>query len=367
MYFGFTEDEKLTKNSIHRMFQNEYPIEKVRKFVDEPTFSNELHQQICEMGFTGILSKDGEKFENIMHLLAVFEEAGKALIPYPLIESVVGTYALSLDSAKSEVCDSVMSGEQLLTVAWESNGEPYAIAQNDGYAAYGSFYGVPFAGNADLILAFFRIKGTNNKPSTESVPVIVNRNHPSVHVTSVQSMDMTYPLYNVEISNYPFTSKEIVNAGVESPQLKREMENLAALFASAEMLGMADEVLNKTVEYTKLRKQFGQEIAKFQALKHMAADMFVMVESCRSAVMYAGWAAEQGVEPETISIAKAYTSQSSMTITGMAIQMHGGIGYTWECEMHMYFKRARRTGSHYGDPYLHRERLMKQVVKEVGM
>jgi len=362
MYFGYTDDEKIVKKSVRDLFQDKFNIEKVRKFIDNPEFPRELQEQIAGIGLIGLISREGDKVENLMPLLAAFEEFGRALIPYPLIESVTGAYALSLDPNQVELLGRVMEGQALLTVAWESEGEPAAEKGSDGYTASGSFIGVPFANAADHILAFFTLRGTN-----ELAAVVLNRDHPGVRVSVMESMDHTFTQCKVDVSNYSFTEKDMVRTDIGAARLKAEMEDLAALFASAELTGVAEEAFNKTVEYTKIRKQFGQEIARFQALKHMAANMYVWVESCKVAVLYAGWAREEGVEPETISIAKAYASQAAMRVTGMCIQMHGGIGYTWESDMHLYFKRARRAGSQYGDAYLHRERVMQHAIKAAGL
>lgn len=366
MYFGFSEEEKMLKRSVHDLLKKHVPIDAVRAFIEAPKVSKPLQKLIGQQGLLGMISQEGDHYEGILLAAAVFEEAGKALLPFPLIEGVLGTYVLSKDETKEELYGQVLEGEQLVTIAWYDNGAAKMYEQGGQFAAYGSFHGVPFADDADKILAFFQAQGTGGTPALEKTLVILDRHHPALSVHPLKAMDLTMPVYRVEVANYPVTEADIVMKPGDGLQLWRELQQLGALFASAEMLGLSDEVLYKTVEYTKVRKQFGQEIGKFQALKHMAADMYLMLESSRVAIIYAGWALESGTEPESVSVAKAYTSEAALEITGNAIQMHGGIGYTWESDLHLFFKRARRSSSAFGDIFSHREQVMQAVLKQVG-
>lgn len=366
MYFGFSEEEKMLKKSVHDLLKKHVPIETVRKFIEEPNVSRSLQNLIGQQGIMGMVSREGDKYEGILLAVAAFEEAGKTLLPFPLIEGVLGTYVLSRDESKEDLYGEVLEGKQLLTIAWHENGAAKMYEQGDGYAAFGSFHGVPFADDADKIMAFFQAQGTGMTPSEEATLVILDRHHPAVNVQPLKAMDLTMPVYRVEVANYPVTAADIVLQPGDGQALRQEMQQLGALFASAELLGLSDAVLYKTVEYTKVRKQFGQEIGKFQALKHMAADMYVMLESSRVAIIYGGWAMEEGTEPESVSIAKAYASEAAQEITGMAIQMHGGIGYTWESDLHLFFKRARRLSGAFGDIFSHRERVLQAVLQQIG-
>mgnify|MGYP001282613059 CR=1 FL=1 len=366
MYFGFSDEEKMLKKSFRDLMEKHAPIDYVRKFIDEPKVSKSLQNLIGQQGILGMVTRNGDRYEGVLFAVAAFEEAGKALLPFPLLEGVLGTYALSRDETKEDLYAEVLEGRQLVTIAWHENGAPKLYRQGEGYAAFGSFHGVPFADDADRILAFFQAQGTGMTPSEETTLVILDRRHPAVSVHPLKAMDLTMPVYRVEVAGYPVTENDIILKPGDGLGLRREFEQLGALFASAEMLGLSDAVLYKTVEYTKVRKQFGQEIGKFQALKHMAADMYLMLESSRVAIIYAGWALESGTEPESVSIAKAYTSEAAMEITGMAIQMHGGIGYTWESDMHLYFKRARRSAAAFGDMFAHRERVIQTLLEKVG-
>ena len=137
----------------------------------------------------------------------------------------------------------------------------------------------------------------------------------------------------------------------------------AAVGASAEMLGAARRCLDMSVGYAKVREQFGQLIGTFQAIRHKCAEMLMEVENSHSAVYYAAWALEAGAEdaPVAASICKSYVSDSARRVCGDAIQVHGGIGFTWEYDLHLYFKRAKSLEVQFGDAAYHRELIAKHV------
>jgi alkylation response protein AidB-like acyl-CoA dehydrogenase len=139
----------------------------------------------------------------------------------------------------------------------------------------------------------------------------------------------------------------------------RRILDRAAVALSAEMLGGAERVLELSVEYAKERVQFDRPIGSFQAVKHRAADMLLEVESLRSAVYYAAWAVERDHPDASLaaSMAKAYASDAYRRVASSGIQIHGGIGFTWEHDLHLYFKRARASEAAFGDATWHRERM----------
>ena len=137
----------------------------------------------------------------------------------------------------------------------------------------------------------------------------------------------------------------------------------AAVMSSAEMLGAARRCLDMSVEYAKVREQFGQPIGSFQAIRHKCADMLLETENSHSAVYYAAWALDAGAEDAATaaSIAKSYVGEASRKVCGDAIQVHGGIGFTWEYDLHLYMKRAKALEPLYGDAEYHRELITRHV------
>lgn len=361
MYFGYSDDERILKNSVHELFRKHVPIAEIRKLVDEPAVSKTLQGVIGEQGLLGVLSRQGGGYEGVLMANAILEEAGRVLLPYPLIEGIIAAHFLSRDEGKAGLYDEIVAGSSLATFAWHARGAPRIYETNGKLVAKGSFEGAPFAASADNILAFFE-----GPKAGETALVVLDRSDPAVTVTPQKCMDVSMPLDRVEVADMPLDDERVVLGLGKGGDLAGEARQLGALFAAAELVGLADEALGRAVEYAKIRKQFGQEIGKFQALKHMAAEMYLLGESSRVAVLYAGWALESATEPEAVSIAKAYASDAANEITGQAIQMLGGIGFTWESDMHFYFKRARRAASSFGDAYAHRERVLRAIAAGQG-
>jgi alkylation response protein AidB-like acyl-CoA dehydrogenase len=170
-------------------------------------------------------------------------------------------------------------------------------------------------------------------------------------------MDLTRKLYVVEFSATP---AEKIGS---TPNLSRAFDIATAALA-AELVGGMQRTLDITVEYAKTRKQFGKPIGMFQAVQHQCADMYLETESSRSAVYYAGWALEEN-SPDAataVSIAKMYASDAARTVGNRGIQIHGGMGFTWENDVHLYYRRAKASETVFGDATFHRERIASMVI-----
>lgn len=370
MFFGFNDEEKMLRRSVREMFKNKNTAEHVRSFMEEQTISKDMQKLLGEQGLLGIIDLDGsqEEGKGIVNAILVAQEAGRYLVTYPLLESMVGVAALKASNKHTKLVSEIESGKKVVTVAWV-NVDAKARKSENGYVIDGTLREVPFAKDADVILANIRVLGKGQTPSEEETLVVIDPKSPNLVIRDANSMDLTYPLYDVSLLNYPLDESAVVNKmGMGSGQKAMEqMRKIGALLLSAELVGCAERTLYDTVEYTKQRKQFGKLIGSFQAMKHMAADMYVKVESGKSAVEYAAWAVDTDNEEAdlAVSIAKSYTSSSGVQVCGDAIQMHGGIGFTWENDMHLFFKRARRSAAVLGDSYSHREKIAKVAIDEV--
>jgi alkylation response protein AidB-like acyl-CoA dehydrogenase len=170
-------------------------------------------------------------------------------------------------------------------------------------------------------------------------------------------MDMTRPQYSVRLTDVP--AEKLGN----SVGLARGLE-IATAAIVAEMVGGMQRTLELTVEYAKTRKQFGKPIGIFQAVQHQCADMYLETESARSAAYYAAWALEENAPDASpaVSIAKLYASDAGRTVGNRGIQVHGGMGFTWENDVHLYYRRAKASETMLGDATFHRERLARLVI-----
>jgi alkylation response protein AidB-like acyl-CoA dehydrogenase len=173
----------------------------------------------------------------------------------------------------------------------------------------------------------------------------------------MHGIDMTRKLYSVQFDNAP---AEKIG---ETSALARALD-IATVALAAEMVGGMQRTLDLTVEYAKARKQFGKPIGMFQAVQHHCADMYLETESSRSAVYYAAWALQENAPDaaSAVSIAKMYASDASRTVGNRGIQVHGGMGFTWENDLHLYYRRAKASETFLGDATFHRERLARLVI-----
>jgi alkylation response protein AidB-like acyl-CoA dehydrogenase len=170
-------------------------------------------------------------------------------------------------------------------------------------------------------------------------------------------MDLTRKLYSVQFDNV------LAETLGETAALARP-RGIATVALAAEMVGGMQRVLDLTVEYAKTRKQFGKPIGIFQAVQHQCADMYLETESARSAVYYAAWALQHHAPDAVaaVSIAKLYASDASRTVGNRGIQVHGGMGFTWENDLHLYYRRAKTSETAFGDATFHRERLARLTI-----
>ncbi|RFU65261.1 acyl-CoA dehydrogenase family protein [Peribacillus glennii] len=369
MFFGFSDEEKMLRRSVRDMFKSRNTPEHVRAFIENPAIPKEMQKLLASQGLLGIIDMEGsgEDGKGLMNAILVAQEAGRHLLTYPLVEAMAGLAALKTCRQQTRLAEEIEAGKKVLTVAWV-NVDAKAKKSEDGYVLDGTLREVPFANEADVILANVRVGGKGFTPEEEETLVVIDTKSPGIAIRNSNSMDETYPLYEISLLNYPLKAEQVVKGfGMgKGRTLMDKMKQIGALLISAELVGCSERALYETVEYTKQRKQFGVLIGSFQAVKHLAADMYLKVESGKAAVEYAAWAADtENEEAElAISIAKSYTSEAGIQVCGDAIQMHGGIGFTWENDMHLYFKRARRSAAVLGDVYSHREKIAKAAIDE---
>jgi alkylation response protein AidB-like acyl-CoA dehydrogenase len=192
---------------------------------------------------------------------------------------------------------------------------------------------------------------------------MVDASAPGISRKALNTMDQTRKQAEVVFDGVTIPSSALLGKeGAGWGYLERVLD-LAAVALAAEQVGGAQKVLDMSVEYAKVRVQFGRPIGSFQAIKHKCADMLLEVESAKSAAYYAAWAARENNEelPVVASLAKAYCSEAYFRAASDNIQVHGGIGFTWEHDAHLFFKRAKSSELLFGNPSFHRDRLARLV------
>jgi alkylation response protein AidB-like acyl-CoA dehydrogenase len=205
---------------------------------------------------------------------------------------------------------------------------------------------------------------SGSKPEDGITILLVPTNAKGVTITQLKTVDMTRRLCHVKFDNVTVAANNMLgkeNAGW--PILRRTLD-ICTVALAAEMVGTAQKALDLSVEYAKTRVQFGKPIGSFQAVKHKCVDMMVAVENARSLTYYACWTVDERV-PEAASavpMAKAYASDMAKNVTSEAIQVHGGIGFTWEHDMHLFHRRALSGEANFGNAPIHRETVAKSLL-----
>jgi alkylation response protein AidB-like acyl-CoA dehydrogenase len=378
MNFAFTEEQDELRKIVRSFLESKSPESAVREQMEtESGFDRAVWTQMAEqMGLQGlhIPEEFGGSGFTYVELGIVLEEMGRALLCAPFFSTVVlaaNTLLLCGDqAAKKDYLPGIASGETIATVAftepsgkWDQSGiEMQATTSGDGYALTGTKMYVLDGHTADLILVVARTesRGHGPDPGAGISLFAVDGDADGLTRTSLSTMDQTRKQARLDFENTP--ARLIESEGIGWDLMARVLD-LVAVGLAAEQVGGAQKVLEMAVEYAKVRVQFGRPIGSFQAIKHKCADMLLEVESAKSAAYYGMWcAAEMDDElPSVASMAKAYCSEAYFHAAAENIQIHGGIGFTWEHPAHLYFKRAKSSELLFGDPTYHRELLAQRI------
>jgi len=357
MQFGLSESQEFLKDSARKFFAGECPSAEVRRLMETDTgYEASLWSKLTDQGYTGIIFPEAYGGVGLgkVELMLLMEEAGRALLPGPFFSTVVLAGAV-LDTVcspadKHKYLAPICRGEARATVAiLESNaswnpGDVQLTASNGKLSGEKVF--VTDAAIADFIIVVAR-----------NGVFVVDSKANGLKISSMSAVDLTRKLYVVEFTNTP---AEEIGA---SADLAHAFDIATAALA-AELVGGMQRTLDITVEYAKTRKQFGKPIGMFQAVQHQCADMYLETESSRSAVYFAGWALEENAPDAAtaVSIAKMYASDAGRTVGNRGIQIHGGMGFTWENDVHLYYRRAKGSETAFGDATFHRERIASMVI-----
>ncbi|MCB9379535.1 MAG: acyl-CoA/acyl-ACP dehydrogenase [Acidimicrobiaceae bacterium] len=369
MNFAFTEEQEELRKTVRQFLDAKSSEAAVREQMEtEAGFDAAVWSQMAEqMGLQGLAIPEefGGSGYSYVELGIVLEEMGRALLCAPFFSSVVLAANTLIqsgdDAAKAAHLPGIASGETIATLAftepsgkWDESGITMeASGSGDSWTLSGTKMFVLDGHTANLIIVAARTgKGVSLFTVAGDAAGLTR--------TALSTMDQTRKQAKLEFSNTPAT---LLGAEGEGWNTLSTVLDLAAVGLAAEQVGGAQKVLEMAVDYAKVRVQFGRPIGSFQAIKHKCADMLLEVESAKSAAYYGMWcAAEMNDElPSVASLAKAYCSEAYFHATAENIQIHGGIGFTWEHPAHLYFKRAKSSELLFGDPTYHRELLAQRI------
>jgi alkylation response protein AidB-like acyl-CoA dehydrogenase len=368
MDFAFSEEQDMLRTQARDFLSKQVTSKKVRELTEtDDGFDQDLWRRLAELGWTGLgIPEEYGGVGTFLDLVVVLEEAGRALLPGPFFTTMgLGVAALleaGSDAQKKEVLGKVANGDARVTLAmtepsgrWDSAGvELRAEKSGGGWKLNGTKLFVPDAAVADYTVVVARTRSGEE----EGITLFLVSGRPNgLSVEPLKTMDMTRRWYQLQFDNVELTDDAVMGVADQGwPALKRALEWGAAALC-AEMVGGAQWVLDTSVDYAKTRQQFGKPIGIYQAVSHKLADMLLEVESARSATYYAAWTVDADAPDRSLatSMAKAYASDAYRKAAGNGIQVHGGIGFTWEHDMHLYFKRAKSSEVTLGDATYHRE------------
>lgn len=369
MNFAFSEEQEELRRIVRQFLETKSSEAAVREQMEtEAGYDTAVWSQMAEqMGLQGLIVPEefGGSGYSYVELIVVLEEMGRSLLCAPYFSTVVLAANTLIhsgdDAAKGDLLPGIASGETIATLAftepngrWDEAGiEMTATQAGDGWTLDGTKMFVLDGHTADLVLVAARTSGGVSLFSVVGDAAGLTR-------TPLATMDQTRKQAKLEFAGTP--ARLIGTEGEGWAVLERVLD-LAAVALAAEQVGGAQMCLDMSVEYAKVRVQFGRPIGSFQAIKHKCADMLLEVESAKSAAYYAGWCASELNDelPSVASLAKAYCSDAYFHAAAENIQIHGGIGFTWEHPAHLYFKRAKSSELLFGDPTYHRELLAQRI------
>ncbi len=377
MNFGFSDEQEQIRATARKFFENECTSAIVRARMEEAAgVTDEFWAKLAEQGWLGLVYPEeyGGAGLGFVDLTVLMEEMGRVVMPGPFFSTVLlgGLAILEAGSPeqKKEWLTKIAAGEAKVALAWtepnarwDAAGVTAAAKPADGgYVLSGTKLFVLDAHLADAVVVVART--TDGKQPEQGVSLfLVPKRAAGLEAKLLPTMDQTRKLCEVALRDVRVPASALLGPRDGGwPALARVVER-ATVALCAEMCGGAQKVLDMTVEYAKIRVAFGRPIGSYQGVKHRAADMLVDVENARSLTYYAAWAVDENVPEAALaaSMAKAYCSDAYRKTAGAGIQLHGGIGFTWEHDLHLYFKRAKSSEFTFGDATYHRERVAQLI------
>jgi alkylation response protein AidB-like acyl-CoA dehydrogenase len=346
MRFELTDDQQAIQRTAREFLASRYPVEEVRRLAleDERGFTDEQWRAIAELGWPALVvsEDDGGLGLGVVELAVLQEQLGYALAPTPLLSTVAAALAIAAAGSaeqRAEWLPGIAEGERRGTVA-----PLYAGLAFDGGAVSGTLEAVPDAVGADLLVV----------PAGHEQVAVVDLRGDGVRVEAAEALDPTRRLSTVTLQRARSTALE----GGDGGALARARDVIAVALA-AESVGVAQRAMEIAVAHARDRRQFDRPIGVFQAVSHPCAQMLLETEGARSAVLFAAWALDHSPEeaPLAAAMAKAYASDAGWRVPAAALQVLGGIGFTWEHDLHFWLKRGRANAATAGDARSHRARV----------
>ncbi|MET7335417.1 acyl-CoA dehydrogenase family protein [Nonomuraea sp. NPDC005650] len=372
MDFELSEEQAMLREASRDLLIDHTPIDVVRAQIDRDDDVDPAFWRLaCELGWTGIAlpEEHGGAGQGLVELAQVAEEIGKAAARGPFMSTALAGLAVARtgpDRLRADVLPALSEGTASATWAFAEHGAPWTLEgvratarpADGGHVLDGVKTAVQDAGSARWLLVTALL---GDAPAS----FLVDREAPGVTVRRQRVLDLTRAFYEVRFAGVPVPSDRMLGGG---PAEVQRLLDHACVLTAAETLGVMDRMLELTVEYVKVRVQFGRPIGMFQAVKQKCATMAMLVHGTRAATYYAAMAADAGTADaaRAACAAASYASTAAGEVAGDALQLHGGIGFTWEHDLHLYLRRAKVDGMLYGDAAVHRDRLCRLIQRSAA-
>ena len=366
MDFAFNEEQEELRATARAFLANHSGSEQIRAAMEsELGYDPQIWKQIAmELGWSAVTIPEayGGLALGPVELTALVEVMGESLLCVPFFSTVcLGVNALVVagtEEQKQEHLPRIAEGESIATLAHAGPSESITVVfrpEADGVSLSGVADFVVDGCTADLLIV-----AAEAETGGEIGLFIVPGDAPGLARAAHPTLDQTRRLASVRLDDVRLPATARMTGGEDSLQ---EILDRAVIALAAEQVGGAQRCLDLAVAYAKEREQFGRPIGSFQAIKHKCANMMIELESARSAAYYVACVATEASDelPVVASLAKAYCSDTYFQCAAECLQIHGGVGFTWEYDVHLYFKRARSSESLLGDPATHRERVARLI------
>jgi alkylation response protein AidB-like acyl-CoA dehydrogenase len=373
MDLGLTEEQELLKNSARDFLEKEVPEAYVRQMEEDETgYSPEVWRKMADLGWQGLIipEENGGVGFGFLDLIVLLEEFGRALVPGPFIPTMVAATAImegGSDAQKNEYLPKIASGDVISTLAFtepsarfDAEGvELTAKKEGNDYVLNGTKLFIPDAHVADLLVVVAR---TGGKGDDGISLFLVDAKSPGIS-TEVLKTIAADKQCEVKFDNVKVPAANLLGQEGKGWEIMKRVMLKATCMEAAYLVGLAQMDFEISVNYAKERVQFGRPIGSFQAIQHKAADMVTDVDGARFIMYRAAWSVAEG-EPDAemqVSMAKAWVSDATRRVVAHGQQIHGGIGFTKDYKIQLFFRRQKRGELMWGDGDYHREKVAEML------
>ena len=375
MQFDLSKPQKLLREAARATLARECPLSRVRALMaNNETNDKSLWSAIADQGWIGLHldAIHGCLDLGLVELAVVAEEMGRACLPGPFLATTWAATMLAQiedplsNSNRQPLLPSIASGEHKVTVGLLDQDTDWDVKQiqiqltsaPSGWKLTGRKTLVLDAETADTILCVVRYE-------LELAIVLVPMNTAGIRIEKKRCVDATRALHDVVFDGVSIADLNLIAIGYQAISAIEYSTQVATMCACAEMLGAMQWIHEATLEYVQTRKQFDKTIGSYQAVQHQCADILLMTESARAATYYAAWAlsAKESDASKAVAVAKAYCSDMGREVAHRGVQLHGGIGFTWEHDIHLFLKRIKVCEFLFGDADYQREQIARSILK----